>query len=339
MTQATHPLRTLALALAAVHACLSATAYAQSDAASTGSAQGYPTRPIRLIVPFSPGSSTNDILGRGIAQRLTAALGQQVVVDNRPGAGGTSGSEIVAKAPPDGYTLLVAIAGPLTVAPSVYKHIGYDATSDFAPVARIAVIPYLMVVSNSVSATNVKELIALAKTKPRAINFASSGVGGSPHLCGELFNTMAGLDMVHVPYKGAGVATTYVLSGQMHMFFTGVTAINALVKSGRLRPIGMATLKRSALMPEVATIHEQGLKDFEVTSWTGVAAPAKTPRAIVQKLYDALARIAQSDDMKNFVHGQGADVSLLGPEAFAADIKSDIAKWARVVKAAKIQPE
>jgi tripartite-type tricarboxylate transporter receptor subunit TctC len=233
----------------------------------------------------------------------------------------------------------VAIAGPLTVAPSVYKNIGYDATRDFAPVARLAVIPYLMVVSNNVPATNVKELIALAKSKPRGINFASSGVGGSPHLCGELFNTMAGLDMVHVPYRGAGVATTDVLSGQIQMFCTGVTALNALVKAGRMRPIGMATLKRSALMPEIPTISEQGLKDFEVTSWTGIAAPAKTPRAIVQKLYDTLAKIVQTDDMKQFVQGQGADINLLGPEAFAADIKSDIAKWARVVKAAKITPE
>ncbi len=193
----------LTLTLSVTALLVAACAQAQTDA--------YPTRPIRLIVPFSPGSSTNDILGRGIAQRLTLALGQQVVVDNRPGAGGTSGTEIAAKAPPDGYTLLVAIAGPLTVAPSVYKKIGYDATRDFTAVARVAVIPYLMVVSNSVPAANVKELIALAKSKPRGINFASSGVGGSPHLCGELFNTMAGLDMVHVPYKGAGVATTDVL--------------------------------------------------------------------------------------------------------------------------------
>jgi tripartite-type tricarboxylate transporter receptor subunit TctC len=311
--------------------CLAITAQAQTEP--------YPARPIRLVVPFSPGSSTNDILGRGIAQRLTTALGQQVVVDNRPGAGGTSGSEIVAKAPPDGYTLLVAIAGPLTVAPSVYRKIGYDPTRDFAPVARVAVIPYLMVVSNSVPATNVKELIALAKSKPGGINFASSGVGGSPHLCGELFNTMAGLEMVHVPYKGAGVATTDVLSGQIQMFCTGVTALNALVKAGRLRPVGMATLKRSALMPEIPTISEQGLKNFEVTSWTGIAAPAKTPRAIVQKLYDALVKIAQTDDMKNFVQGQGAELSVLGPEAFAADIRSDITKWAKVVKAAKITPE
>jgi len=322
----------IAVGLGCLH-CLSAVTTAQAQP------EVFPSRPMRLIVPFSPGSSTNDILGRGIAQRLTLALGQQVVVDNRPGAGGTSGSEIVAKAPPDGYTLLVAIAGPLTVAPSVYKKIGYDATRDFAAVARIAVIPYLMVVNNNVPATNVKELIALAKSKPGGINFASSGVGGSPHLCGELFNTMADINMVHVPYKGAGVATTDVLSGQIQMFCTGVTALNALVKAGRMRPIGMATLKRSALMPDTPTISEQGLKDFEVTSWTGIVAPAKTPRAIVQKLYDTIAKIAQTDDMKNFVQGQGAELNLLGPEAFAADIKSDITKWARVVKAAKIMPE
>ena len=299
----------------------------------------YPSRPIRLIVPFSPGSSSNDILGRGIAQRLTQALGQQVVVDNRPGAGGTSGSEIVAKAPADGYTLLVAIAGPLTVAPAVYKHIGYDSTRDFSAVARIATIPYIMVVSNMVAANNVKELIALAKAKPGSLSFASSGVGGSPHLCGELFKASAAVDMVHVPYRGAGVATTDVLSGQIQMFCTGVTALNSLIKAGRMRPIGMATLKRSALMPEIPTLHEQGLKDFEVTSWTGIVAPAKTPRAIINKLYGALAKITQTDDMKNFVQQQGAESALLGPDAFAADIKSDMLKWARVVKAAKIQQE
>ena len=299
----------------------------------------YPSRPIRLIVPFSPGSSTNDILGRGIALRLTPLLGQQVVVDNRPGAGGTSGSEIVAKAPPDGYTLLVAIAGPLTVAPSVYKKIGYDATRDFAAVARVAIVPYIMVVNNSVPATSVKELIALAKAKPGAINFASSGVGGSPHLCGELFKTMADVDMVHIPYRGAGVATTDVLSGQIQMFYTGITALVSHVKSGRMRPIGMATLQRSALMPELPTVSEQGLKGFEVTSWTGIVAPAKTPRAIVQKLYDHIAKITQSDDMKHFVQAQGAELALLGPDAFAADIKNDITKWARVVKAAKITSE
>lgn len=304
-------------------------------------AQGdtYPQRPVRLIVPFSPGSSTNDILGRGIAQRLTQQLGQQVVVDNRPGAGGTSGSDIVAKAPPDGYTLLVAIAGPLTVAPAVYKHIGYDATRDFTAVARVATIPYVMVVSNTVAANNVKELIALAKAKPGAMSFASSGVGGSPHLCGELFKTTAAVDMVHVPYKGAGVATTDVLSGQIQMFCTGLTALTALIKAGRIRPVGMATLKRSALMPDIPTLSEQGLKDFEVTSWTGIVAPAKTPRPIVQKLYGALAKITQTEDMKAFVQQQGAEMALLGPEAFAADIKSDIVKWARVVKAAKIAPE
>ena len=316
-----------------VIACVSALTYAHAQT------EVYPSRPIRLVVPFSPGSSTNDILGRGIAQRLTLALGQQVVVDNRPGAGGTLGSEIVAKSPPDGYTLLVAIAGPLTVAPSVYKKIGYDPTRDFTAVARVAVVPYLMVVNNTVPVTNVKELIALAKSKPGGINFASSGVGGSPHLCGELFKTMADINMVHVPYKGAGVATTDVLSGQIQMFCTGVTALVSLVKSGRVRPIGVATLKRSALLPDVPTISEQGLKGFEVTSWTGIAAPAKTPRAVVQTLYGAITKIAQTDDMKNFVTAQGAELSVLGPEAFAADIKSDIAKWAKVVKAAKITPE
>jgi tripartite-type tricarboxylate transporter receptor subunit TctC len=222
-----------------IHRLSLGTTFALATGCAVAQTDVYPARPIRLIVPFPPGSSTNDILGRGIAQRLTQQLGQQVVVDNRPGAGGTSGSEIVAKATPDGYTLLVAIAGPLTVAPSVYKKIGYDPTRDFAPVARVAVIPYLMVVSNNVPAKNVNELIALAKAKSGGINFASSGVGGSPHLCGELFNVMAGANMTHVPYKGAGVATTDVISGQVQMFCTGMTALVALVKAGRVRPVGL----------------------------------------------------------------------------------------------------
>ena len=302
-------------------------------------AENYPNRPIRLIMPFSPGSSTNDIIGRGVAQRLTQALGQQVVVDNRPGAAGTTGSELVAKAPPDGYTLLVAIAGPLTVSTHVYKKIGYDAIRDFTPVARIANVPYIMVVNNGLGVTNVKELIALAKAKPGGINFASSGIGSSPHLCGELLNTMADIHMVHVPYKGAGVATTDVLSGQMQMFCTGLTAVASLVKSGRLRPIAMASLKRSTQMPEIPTVNEQGLKGFEVNSWSGIAAPAKTPRPIIEKLYKVITQISKTEDLQNFLQSHGAELSVLGPVAFAALIKSDSAKWAQVVAAANILPE
>ena len=307
--------------------------------AGAETAKDYPNRPIRLIVPYPPGSSTNDILGRALAQRLSARLGQQVVVDNRSGAAGTMGSEMGAKAPPDGYTLLVAVASPLSVGPSVSKHLGYDTVRDFAPIARIAEIPYAMVVNPSVPASNIKELIALAKSRPGQLNFASSGTGGSPHLCSELFKAAAGVDIVHVPYKGAAQAMFDVLSGQVQMFCTGLTALSAHIKSGKVRALGLASLTRSAQMPELPTIAEQGLKGFEVSSWSGVAAPAKTPPAIVQPLYAEIAKVVEDPEMRSFMLSTGAEPALMGPDEFRAYIKADIAKWAKVVKAAGIKPE
>jgi len=302
-------------------------------------AQSYPSRAIRLVVPYPPGSSSNDILGRGIAQRLSDALGQQVVVENRSGASGNVGSEFVARSAPDGYTLLIGVAGPLAVGPSVYTKLGYDPLKDLAPIAMVAAVPYVMVVNPSVPATNIKELIELAKAKPGQLNFASSGTGGSPHLCGELFKIMAGVDMVHIPYKGGAQAVVDILSGQVHMLCTGLTALAAHIKSGRMRALGMATLKRSALMPELQTISEQGLTGFEVNSWTGVLAPAKTPEPIIRRLYGEIAKIANTDDMKNFLSSQGAEPALMDPASFGAYLKADIAKWAKVVKAANIKPE
>jgi len=302
-------------------------------------AADYPTRPIRLIVPYPPGASTNDILGRALAIRLTHVLGQQVVVDNRPGASGTMGSELVAKAQPDGYTLLAAIQSPLALGPSIYEKLGFDPIRDLAPIARYAVIPYAIVVNNSVPATNVKELIALAKAKPGALNFASSGVGGTPHLCSELFKRAAGIDIVHIPYKGAGVAMPDVIGGQVQMFCTGLTALTNQIRAGKVRAIGIATLKRSALMPELPTIAEQGLPGFEVASWTGVAAPAKTPPAIIRLVYNAIVKVANDPDMKNYMASQGAETALMGPEEFGAYIKADIAKWAKVIKGSGIKGE
>jgi tripartite-type tricarboxylate transporter receptor subunit TctC len=303
------------------------------------SAAAYPERPIRLVVPYPPGASTNDILGRALAPRLAARLGQQVVVDNRAGASGTLGSELVAKAAPDGYTLLVAVASPLALGPSVYPKLGYDSVRDFAHVARFAAIPYAMVVNLSFPATNVKELIALAKAKPGHINYASSGTGGTPHLCSELFKLQAGIDMTHIPYKGAGIATIDVVGGQVQMFCTGLTALTGLIKSGKVRALGIASLKRSPQMPELPTISEQGLAGFEVNSWTGVVAPAKTPPAIVRRLHAEITAIVNDADMRNFLLSQGAEPALMGPEEFRDYIKADIAKWAKVIKAAKIQIE
>ena len=308
-------------------------------AVTAHAAESFPTRPIRMIVPFPPGASTNDLLGRGLAQRLTKELGQQVVVDNRAGAGGTLGSDMVAKAAPDGYTLLSTSAGTLAVAPSVFAKLPYDPVKDFTPIGRFASTPYAIAVSNQLGATSVKELIALAKAKPGRLTFGSSGTGGSPHLCGELFNSMAGVQITHVPYKGAGVATIALASGEIDMFCTGLTALTGPIKSGRVRGIGMASLQRSALMPQMPTVAEQGIAGFEVNSWSAVMAPPKTPPAIVRRLYDALARVMNTDDMKNFVQGLGSEVSLIGPQAFTADLKAEIAKWAKVVKAAGIKPE
>jgi len=306
---------------------------------SAAFAADYPTRPIRLVVPYPPGASTNDILGRALAMRLTPALGQQVVVDNRPGASGTIGSEIVAKAQPDGYTLLVAIQSPLALGPSIYDKLGFDPVKDLAPVARFAAIPYALVVNNSVPAKSIQELIALAKAKPGALNFASSGTGGTPHMCSELFKRAAGVDMVHIPYKGAGVAVPAVIGGQVQMFCTGLTALANQIRAGKVRALGIATLKRSPLMPEVPTIAEQGLPGFEVVSWSGVAAPAKTPPAVIRRLHAEIVKIVNSPDMQKFLANQGAEPALMGPEEFGAYLKADIAKWAKVVKAAGIKGE
>ena len=319
--------------------CVFACALAATAGVAWAQADSYPNRPVRLIVPYPPGASTNDILGRGLAQRLGPVLGQQVVVENRAGASGTLGSEIAAKAAPDGYTLLVAVASPLAVGPAVYPKLGYHPVRDFAPIARIATIPYIMAVHPSVPATNAKELIALAKRRPREILFASSGNGGTPHLCSELFKTVTGVDMTHVPYKGAGIAMTDLVGGHVHMFCTGATAFTAQIQARRVRPIGVATLERLPQFPDIPTFHEQGLKGFEVSSWTGVVAPAKTPPEIVRRLYDAIAKVMATDDMKRFMASVGAEVALLGPQEFGRYIEEEMVKWGKVARAAKLSAD
>ena len=322
------------LCCAGALAAVASGAWAQADP-STGS-QAYPNRPIRLIVPYPPGASTNDILGRGLAQRLGPVLGQQVVVENRAGASGTLGSEVAAKAAPDGYTLLVAVASPLAVGPAVYPKLGFDPVRDFAAVARIATIPYIMAVHPSLPVHNAQELIALAKRRPGQINFASSGNGGTPHLCSELFKSVTGVSMTHIPYKGAGVAMIDLVGGQVQMFCTGATAFTGQIQAKRVRPIGVATLKRLPQFPDIPTFDEQGLKGFEVSSWTGVVAPAKTPPEFVKKLYDAVAKTMATADMKSFITSQGADVALLGPQDFGRYIEQEIIKWGKVARAARL---
>ena len=300
-------------------------------------ADNYPSKPIRLIVPYPAGASSNDILGRDIAQRLTKRLGQQVVVDNRSGASGTLGSEIVAKSPPDGYTLLVGVAAPLSVAPSVYPKLGFDPVKDLAPIARFAMVPYVMAVNPTVPAKNIPEFIAYAKAQAGKVNYGSSGNGGSPHLCGELFKTLTGIEMTHVPYKGGAQAMVDVLGGRLQMICTGATALSAHIRSGKLRAIGMATITRSSQMPELPTIAEQGVKGFDVNSWTGLLAPAGTPQAIIRRLYDEVAYLVKTEEMQKFILSTGAEPALMDPKEFGAYIKSELAVWSKVVKTANVR--
>ena len=305
---------------------------------ATAWAQDYPNRPVRLVVPYPAGSSSNDIIGRWLAQRLGAALGQQVLVENRAGAGGNVGSEYVSKAAPDGYTLLVATNGPQAIAPNVFK-LNYDSQKDLAPVAMVANIPYMLVVHPSLPVKDVRSLVALAKARPGQLLFASSGNAGTPHLCWELFKSMAGIDIVHVPYKGGAPAMMDTIGGQTQMYCTGLIAASPQIKAGRIRPIGMGTLERSPVMPDVPTIAEQGLAGFNVASWFGIMAPAGTPGAIVQRVYGEVARIVETAEMKKFLLSQGAEPMLMEPAKFGAFLKAETDKWGKVVKAANLKLE
>jgi tripartite-type tricarboxylate transporter receptor subunit TctC len=299
-------------------------------------AQEYPVKPIRLIVPYPAGSSSNDIIARLLAERLSPALGQRVLVENRSGAGGNVGSEYVAKAPPDGYTLLVATNGPQAIAPHVFK-LNYDNQKDLTPVAMVANVPYMLMVHPSLPAKNVRELIALAKAKPGQLLFASSGNAGTPHLCWELFKSMARIDIVHVPYKGGAPAMMDTVGGQTQMYCSGLIAGSPQIKAGKLRALGMGTLERSPIMPEVPTIAEQGLPGFNVGSWFGIMAPANTPTAIVQRLYGEIAKLVESADMKKFLVSQGAEPMLMDPPKFSQFLRVETEKWGKVVKGANLK--
>jgi tripartite-type tricarboxylate transporter receptor subunit TctC len=299
-------------------------------------AQEYPVKPIRLIVPYPAGSSSNDIIARLLAERLSPALGQRVLVENRSGAGGNVGSEYVAKAPPDGYTLLVATNGPQAIAPHVFK-LNYDNQKDLTPVAMVANVPYMLMVHPSLPAKNVRELIALAKAKPGQLLFASSGNAGTPHLCWELFKSMARIDIVHVPYKGGAPAMMDTVGGQTQMYCSGLIAGSPQIKAGKLRALGMGTLERSPIMPEVPTIAEQGLPGFNVGSWFGIMAPANTPTAIVQRLYGEIAKLVESAETKKFLLSQGAEPMLMDPPKFSQFLRVETEKWGKVVKGANLK--
>lgn len=299
-------------------------------------AQEYPAKPVRLIVPYPAGSSSNDIIARALAQHMSTTMPQRVIVENRPGAGGNVGSEFVAKAPPDGYTLLVATNGPQAIAPNVFK-LNYDNEKDLTPVAMVANVPYMLMIHPSLPAKNVRELIALAKAKPGQLLFASSGNAGTPHLCWELFKSMAKIDIVHVPYKGGAPAMMDTVAGQTQLYCSGLIAGVPQMKSGRLRALGMGTLQRSPIMPDVPTIAEQGLPGFNVGSWFGIMAPANTPSPIVQRLYGEIAKIVDTAEMKKFLISQGAEPMLMDPPKFSEFLRAETVKWGKVVRDAKLK--
>lgn len=301
-------------------------------------AQSYPQKPIRFVVPFAPGGTT-DILARLIGQRLPQPLGQSVVIENRPGANGSVGSEIVAKSPPDGYTIIMGYLGSLAINPNLHARLPYDPVRDFAPVTLAASTTQAIVAHPSLPVRSARELIALARTRPGQITYASAGIGAPSHLAGELFKMMAGIDMVHVPYKGSGAALADLLGGHVAVSFGGLAAAAPYVKSGKLRILAVANAARSPAMPEVPTVAESGLAGFEVPSWFGVLAPAATPREIINRLHAEITKILRTQEVRDRLAADGAEVIANTPEQFAAYIKSEIVKWGKVIRDARIRPE
>ena len=296
-------------------------------------AQGtYPTKPVRLVVPF-PAGGTTDILARAVAQKLSETWGQSVIVDNRPGAGGNIGSELVAKSPPDGYTLLMGTVGTHAINPSLYAKMPYDHVKDFTPVILVAGVPNVLVVNLSLPVNSVQELIAYGKANPNKLNFASSGNGTSIHLSGELFRTMTGVQMTHVPYKGSAPALTDLIGGQVQLMFDNLPSSLQFIKAGKLRALAVTSAERSSALPDLPTLSESGLAGFEASSWFGVLAPAGTPRDIVTKLNGAIAAWLASPDAKEKLAAQGAIAAGGPPDAFVKHIADESAKWAKVVKA------
>lgn len=302
-------------------------------------AQNWPSKPVRVIIPFPPGSSTNDILGRALALRLSEAFGQQFVVDNRPGVGGNLGSELGAKAVPDGYTLLIGTNGPIGISPHIYKTLGYDPLRDLAPITLYAMVPYAIIVNAAVKANNINELIALAKASPGKLLYASSGSGGTPHLCMEMFKRLTAVDITHVPYKGGAPATVDLLAGQVQVFCPGLPPVLPHIKSGKLKALAITMPKRTPFLPDVPTATEQGHPQFDVNSWVGLLAPAKTPPAVIEKLHAEITRIMATPEMKAYVANNGAEAMAMGPKEFGSFLKAESNKWAQVAKAANLRVE
>lgn len=321
--------------VASLGVALAAALFTSPVAAQTELVQGYPSRPVRLVLGSPPGGGT-DIVTRTLAQKLTETWSQPAVAENRPGANGMIATDFVAKSKPDGYTLLVAIATH-AINPAMYPKIPYDTARDFAPVTLLAQYPFLLVVHPSLPVRSVRELIALARARPGQLAYASSGNGSGPHLGFELFRSSAGIDLVHVPYKGAGPATTELVAGQVHVMFNNFLAGLPMIRAGRLRPLAVTSLRRSRAMPEVPTMAESGVPGFDVTGWYAMLAPAGTPAAIVAKVQSDTARALKQPDVHERLSGEGAEPVGNTPDQFAAFLREELVKWAKVVRAAGVQ--
>jgi tripartite-type tricarboxylate transporter receptor subunit TctC len=311
-------------------------AAAVACAAPSVQAQQYPSKPVRIVAPFAPGGGT-DFIARLIAQKLTESFGQQVIVENRPGAGGLLGTEVGVKAPPDGYTLTM-IAASYSVNPALYK-LNFDPINDITPIIQIAKGPFLVVVHPSLPVRNVKELIALAKSKPGEINYASSGQGSIVHMATELFQMMAGIKMNHIPYKGTGPALTDTMAGHTTVLFGSIAATMPIVKSGKLRPIAVTTLQRVPALPNIPTIDESGVKGYDVTNWHGFIGPKGLPRPIVDRVNGEVTKIIKQKDMEEKLQADGVSPAGGSPEQFLKIISREIEQWKRVAVQAKIKLE
>ena len=301
-------------------------------------AQTYPNKPIRILIAQAPGSAT-DVISRVVGNRLSEALGQPIVVEARPGAGGALGTEAAARSAPDGYTLFMGNNSTHGSNPALYPKLPYDAVNDFAPISFVASVPYVLVVEPGLPVTSVQELIALAKSRPGRMNYASAGNGSTHQFCGELLKSSSGIDVVHVPYKGSPPGVAAVMAGEVSMMFANLTDIGSQIRSGKVKPLAVTTLKRSALLPNTPTMVEAGVAEFEITSWFGLLAPASTPSPVIARLNAELLKVLAREDVKSTLGAQGLEVRSSSPEQFAAHIKSEIARFSRIARTAGIKVE
>jgi tripartite-type tricarboxylate transporter receptor subunit TctC len=301
-------------------------------------AQTWPGKPIRIVIAQAPGSAT-DVISRVVANQLSQSLGQPIVIDARPGAGGVLGTEVAARSAPDGYTLFMANNSTHGSNPAVYAKLPYDAVNDFAPVSFVASVPYVLVVDPSLPVKTVQEFIALAKSRPGKMNYASAGNGSTHHFCGELLKAMTGIDILHIPYKGSGPGIAGLLGGEVSMMFSNVADIGPQIRAGKVRALAVTVPRRASMLPDVPTMPEAGLADFEITSWFGLLVPAGTPSPVVGRLNAETVKVLNRTDVKATLAAQGLEVLPGSPEQFAAHIKSEIARFTQIAKAAGIKAE